>query len=244
MTCVDFVTFCHPPHLEKLHASGVLREMVDSHEHDFHRIYIVHQRCRGLPYKMIMDVPHLVLETEDYYPEIFERYNIQWPDLVADEWTHGHNAPHFWENHVQNHLVGFEASRSPYIVFSDCDCLIWSQDPPSWIERGIEILEEDERVLIVSPGDGGGELRLTQNVSQQLFLCDRLRFSAGVNLGLPWNGEFDAPGGPMQEYYWMLEGRIGRYMTANGLYRAVLPDSWARYWHYSDWQPTGWVESR
>ncbi|HUW08952.1 MAG TPA: hypothetical protein VM537_04440, partial [Anaerolineae bacterium] len=76
--------------------------------------------------------------------------------------------------------------------------------------------------------------RLTRNVSQQLFLCRAKEFKSQVNLDVPWNGEFDAPGGPLQEWYAMLEGRMGRYMETSGQWRAILPDAW-RYWHDSYW---------
>jgi hypothetical protein len=52
-----------------------------------------------------------------------------------------------------------------------------------------------------------------------------------VDFNIPWNWEVLAPGGPMQEYYYMLEGRIWRYLHKNQLWRCILPDEIARYWH-------------
>jgi hypothetical protein len=74
-----------------------------------------------------------------------------------------------------------------------------------------------------------GGVRLTQNVSQQMFLCNRAKL-VGIDFDVPWNWEFTAPGGPMQEYYYMLEGRMWRYMHHNNMWRAILPKKW-RYWH-------------
>jgi hypothetical protein len=147
-----------------------------------------------------------------------------------------------------NHLIVLNEATSDYIVFSDCDCLIKHSDPErSWVEEAIDILAHHPEVYIVGPGDGGhmheakledGRARLTQNVSQQLFVTERERF-AQTEFDIPWNWEHLAPGAPMQEYYWMLEGRIWRHLDKHNLWRAILPDKW-RYWHYSIWEPEAW----
>ena len=235
MPTVAFATHCHPPHLERLHKEGVLLDILKSHAHPFNEIIIVHQRCRGIPYRPIAEVEHRVIESEDYYPQIFAEYGIKWTDPVADKWTHGQGAAHFWEAHVLNHLIELKETTCDYIVFSDCDCLIIeSPETPSWVEYGISILEERPTVFCVSPNDGS-DARYTQNMSQQCFLVNRQRM-LDEPLNLEWNGKFDAPGGPMQEYYFMLEGRIGRLLTTKGYYRYVLRKEY-RYWHYGDWQP-------
>lgn len=232
---VSFATHCHPPHLPKLHKEGVLLDILKSHAYPFSEVLVVHQNCRGLPYRAITEVEHRIIESEDYYPQIFSEYGIQWPDPVLDELTHGPGAAHFWEAHTQNHLIELKEAAGDYIVFADCDTKIIHSDPRrSWVGVGIEVLKRRKDVFCVSPSDGGGE-RLTQIMSQQLFLVDVERMRRGP-LGLPWNGKFDAPGGPMQEGYGMLEGRICRLMVAQGTYRYVLPDSW-RYWHSNPWTP-------
>jgi hypothetical protein len=105
-------------------------------------------------------------------------------------------------------------------------------------------------VLIVGPSDGGsmaeafldgGRARLTQNVSQQLFIAERERLRK-IDFNVPWHWEKIAPGGPFQEYYFLMEGRIWRFLDREGLWRAVLPDRW-RYWHHNPWEPRGWVEA-
>jgi hypothetical protein len=236
MPTVTFATHCHAPHLERLHKPGVLKKIVDSHKYPFDEVLVVHQRCRGLDYRVIDDVPHYILESEEYYPQIFDEYGIEWPDPVLDELTHGPGAAHFWENHCLNHLIELKECRTDYIVFSDCDCLIIdSPRRQSWVSYGIRVLEQNRQVFCVSPSDGGDE-RMTQTMSQQCFLVETARMRNGP-LNLRWNGKFDAPGGPFQEYYGLLEGRIGRLLTTYGLWRFVLGARF-RYWHYNPWEPT------
>lgn len=238
MSKVDFITFCHAPHLERLHAPGVLDEMVQSHRYPFDNIHIIHQRCGVMPYRTIDDVDRPVhIHSSEDYPDILSAFNIKESE-IADDLTHGPNAPHYWKWHVINHLIGLVVTRAEYVVFSDCDCLMVRNEPATWILEGIDYLEANRRALVVSPSDGAGE-RDTQNMSQQLFLCEVARFR-GLNFDLPWNGKFDAPGGPMQEYYFMLEGRIGRIMTTYRYHRHVLSEK-HRYWHFNPWAPASWL---
>jgi len=237
---VSFITFCHPPHLERLHKEGVLLDILMSHAHPFNEIIIVHQRCQGIPYRPIAEVPGVqVVESEywqgngDYAP-ILEKYGIEPADPVMDDLTHGREGPHYWRWHCINHLIGLTMASCKYIVFADCDTKMIKTDARrSWVDAGIDVLEQGRNAFCVSPNDGSDE-RFTQNMSQQLFLVEAERMRKGP-LGLPWNGKFDAPGGPMQEYYGMLEGRIGRLLTTRGWYRYVLPAAY-RYWHYNPWE--------
>lgn len=246
---VDFITFCHWRDWERLYAPDELRKRVESHRHEFNRIIVVHQRLWDVfqerqftPNAADFTLPYpMTFVYSEQFPFILTDYNIAEDQPKADEMTHGPSAPHYWKWHVINHLIGLTVSDADYIVFSDCDCRIKeSANDLSWVSAGITVLQKHSDVLMVSPSDGGdmaerrlptnaGIVRLTQNVSQQLFLCDRRRFRT-VNFDIPWDWEFTAPGGPFQEYYYMLEGRIWRYMHHGGLYRGILPDKW-RYWH-------------
>ncbi|MGH7274642.1 MAG: glycosyltransferase family A protein [Nitrospiria bacterium] len=251
MTTVCFSTFCHPPHLSKLHAPGVLDEIIASHQFSFDEAIVVHQRCLGLSYRPFNDPAIRIVESEDYYPQIYDRFRIDLNNPISARDCHGPGAAHWWAWHTLNHLIVLEEARSDYIVFSDCDTLIINSDPAkSWIQEAIEILETYPEVHIVSPGEGGSmaeaklpddQARLTRNVSQQLFITECKRFKQ-TDFDIPWNWEFLAPGGPMAEYYHMLEGRIWRYLHKHQLWRAILPDKW-RYWHYNPWEPKGWLES-
>jgi len=249
---VAFCTHCHEPHLHKLHAPGVLEEMVGSHRYPFDEIIVVHQRCRGVQYRpfdyLDLGVLPRVVESESH-PDILTDFDIS-EDPKADDLTHGPTALHYWKWHVINHLIHLRVAESEYIVFSDCDCIIKETLEKSWVEEGIEILESYPEVLLVAPGEGGPDAeggvlpngaRLTRGVSQQLFMVDKWRFT-DIDFDIPWDWEFLAPYGPMQEFYYMLEGRIWRYLERENLWRAVLPDKW-RYWHYSIYEPQGWVEA-
>lgn len=245
---VDLITFCHPKHIHKLHAEDFLRNMVASHKHLFDSIIVVHQRCQDIEYTPF-DFPARIVESENY-PDIWQEFGFtnERRNKQADAFTHGPDAPHYWRWHVLNHLIGLKESEADYIVFSDCDCDIKESPNLSWIEIGMQILQNFPDVLIVSPGDGGEMaekhislvdnvddfgrvvVRLTQNVSQQMFLCERRRFLE-MDFDLPWDWEYIAPGGPFQEYYYLFEGRMWRWMHKHDLWRAILPDSW-RYWHW------------
>lgn len=233
---IDFCTFCCPKDIHKLHDSDMLENIVNSHQTLFNNILVIHQRCQGIEYKPF-NIPTRILESENY-PTILEDFNIEPDNSHADELTHGPTGPHYWKWHVINHLIGLKESDSDYIVFSDCDCSIVESAEQSWVAKGIDLLKQYPNILIVSPGDGGyiaedsiGDVRLTKNVSQQIFLCRTNQFKNSVNFDLAWNKKLDAVGGPFQEYYYMLEGRIWRYLRAQDMWRAVLPDVW-RYWHY------------
>lgn len=243
MAIVDYITFCHHRDYEKLHSPGVLLDHINSHNYEFNKKVVIHQRLRGYDYEPFnIDVE--IIESEDY-PNILSEFNIPEEDTQADEFTHGPSAPHYWKWHVINHLIGLKVSQSDYIVFSDGDCKMVQQASEfSWIQVGINLLKNNQDYLIISPSDGGnmeekgfdtaiGRIRLTQNVSQQLFLCrgsNQENPFKDIDFNVSWNWETLAPGGPMQEYYYMLEGRIWRYMHKNNFWRAILPASF-RYWH-------------
>lgn len=233
---VDLITFCCHKDIHKLHAPGALETIVMSHRHRFDNVIVVHQRCQGIEYRPF-DYPARIVESENHL-EILSEFGLPEVDELADHYTHGPQAAHYWKWHVINHLIGLKESRADYVVFADCDCwIIDSQPQRSWIAEGIDILERYHDILLVSPSDGGSmfekripEARLTQNNSQQLFLCSRARL-ASIDWAVPWDWEYTAPGGPMQEYYYMAEGRIWRYMHKHDLWRAILPTTW-RYWHH------------
>lgn len=234
---VDFITFCYFRDAERVHAAGVLHDIVATHRFPFETVRVVHQRCAGMVLPEF-DIPTVASFSEDH-PQILTEFGVPESDPVADEWTHGPNASHYWKWHTINHLIGLKVSQADYIVFSDNDCDMKHNDDPGWVEVGIRVLERYDKVLVVSPSDGGhiadggrlpGGVRLTQNNSQQLFLCNRERM-LGVDYNIPWNWEVLAPWEPFQEYYYMMEGRIWRFMHHRGLYRAILPEKW-RYWHY------------
>jgi hypothetical protein len=238
MASVDFATFCYYGDTERVYGKGALRALVGSHGYAFDNVIVVRQRCRDAlhhPLATLQDV--IEVDSEDH-PDILTEFGIPEHDGKADHYTHGPTAPHYWKWHVLNHLAGLKVSQADYIVFSDNDCRMIRNAKPGWVEVGVKLLQRNRDVLVVSPSDGGkiadvgmlpGGVRLTRNNSQQLFLCERERLKK-ADFAIPWDWEFLAPWEPFQEYYYMLEGRIWRYMHHNNLCRALLPEKW-RYWH-------------
>jgi len=245
---VDFATFVYWKDVQKLHALDVLKNKVNEHGYPFHQIHLVHQNCIDNQIRPITEITVNIIKTENN-PNILSEFRIPADDPDAAKWTHAPNHPHWWKNHVINHLNVLKESVADYIVFTDSDVSIIANGPPSWIEYGINCLRKYQNVLIISPDDGGPEChkrvpegRMVQTVSQQIFLCERARLSA-IDFHVPFEAsalEEDpkkrksnklAPYGPFQEFYFMLEGRMWRYMDKFGLYRLMLKNPPYRYWH-------------
>ena len=228
---VDFATYCCPKDWQKLHANFV--NHLESHNYDFHEIHIVNQRIPNNVSPTQFDeyrVNNHFIKTIDYHT-ILTINGINSKNEDAEKYTHGWGHSHYWKHHCVNHLIALNESTADYIVLSDADCHMSDSQGnltknTNWIKQGIEILKNDVNVLIVSPSDGS-KAHSTQTMSQQLFLCERERL-LNIDFDLPFEGFKE--GGPMQEYYFMLEGRIGRYMEKNNLFRHMLGAD-CRYWH-------------
>lgn len=246
MPTVTFATHCHSRDLPRLYAPDhtvepemtVLEELIGTHNYPFAEIQIVHQRCGDLPFNPLPGSKVIRIEEKDY-PYILGRFGIPHRDPVLSELTHGWTGPHYYEHHCVNHCAHLLNASSDYILFSDADCRMIAQpEGQSWVTKAIEILRQYPEVLIVAPSDGGHEfnrmlpdgVRLTQTVSQQIFLAERRALLEMDFTHLPWDGQFRAPYGPFQEFYGLFEGHLWRWMDQHGLYRAVLPESF-RYWH-------------
>lgn len=248
---VTLATHCHARDLPRLHAPGALEELIACHNYPFTEILVIHQRCgqtvdfddgwfindTGLKYQLPeVDNINVYNILEEDYPSILTTFGMNPNDTALDEITHGWSWQWYWKHHCVNHLREIMQASSDYIVFNDADCRIINQ-PRSWVERGIEILEAHPQVFVVSPSDGGHEFayrltdgtRLLQMTSQQLFMGRTQQLKVMDFTNLQWDGKF-IEGGPMQEFFGMFEGWLYRYMEANGLYRAILPEEY-RYWH-------------
>ena len=236
---VDFITFCYRGDIDKLYEPGKLDSIIDSHRYPFDNVKIIHQRCNDLT---LNDKRFPVYHSENF-PYILDVFGIA-DNEYADKISHGPTAPHYWKWHTINHLIGATVSYSDYIVFSDSDCRMvepyTERNELDWIAEGITLLEARPDLMIVSPSDGAsihedlitspiGHIRLTRNFSQQLFLVNRQKF-INFEFDIPWEGEYTAPYGPMQEYYVMLEGRMWRHAEKYKMWRAILPHQY-RYWH-------------
>lgn len=216
---IDFATYCCHKDVDKLIKD--FDEHLGSHNYNFNSVHVIYQRIPVKGFKMGI-ITHYIDESE--YDDILRENGINPHNDEADEYTHGWTGAHYWKHHCVNQLTALKVSHADYIVLSDADCHMVNKT--NWIEKGIDILRNNPDILVVSPSDGSDESK-TQNMSQQLFLCERQRLAL-IDFDLPFEGFRD--GGPMQEYYFMLEGRIGRYMEKNGLYRHILPINY-RYWH-------------
>lgn len=231
MPTVDFVTFCCPKDVHKLHAPGWLDRAVQSHAHDFRKVYVLHQHLPSVQAEPLPSYATIV----DVDDEIVGRH-VKLPDEAAEQYTGPANRAHYWRNHIMNHLTGMEVSEADYILFQDADITYLSEHGP-WIPEAISVLEAKPECLMVTPHWGGADGIVSEDVrawyvntvSQQIFLIRRDRMKA-VDLNVPWNWEKLAPFGPMQEFYYMLEGRLWRYMDRERLVRGVLKHH--RYWHH------------
>lgn len=241
MNTVTLATHCHSRDLPRLHAPGELEKLIDSHGYAFDEILVTHQRCGNLPYALPQgrDIRVLTVEAEDY-PPVLGAFGIDHEDPDLIRISHGWDWQWYFAHHCVNHCKEILEATSDYIVFCDADCRIVEQpDGRSWIEEAIYILDSYPEVFMVCPSDGGSEVekrlpngaRLVRTTSQQLFIASRRELQQMNFSNLRWNGEFDAPGGPMAEWYGMMEGHLGRWMKAHGWYRAFLPNTY-RYWHY------------
>lgn len=240
MPTVTLATHCHSRDLPRLHAPGVLEELISCHAYLFDEILVAHQRTGNLSYALPDDKRIKILNIrEEDYESILGGFAIPHKEPRYSEITHGWTGPHYYEHHCVNHLKEILSSTCDYILFTDADCRIVNQpEGQSWVSKAIEILENHLEVLIVAPSDGGHEFdrkledgtRLTLTVSQQIFIGKRKQLLMMDFTNLQWDGKFDAPYGPFPEFYVLFEGWLWRWMRAHGMYRAVLPESF-RYNH-------------
>jgi len=215
---VDFFTFCCPKDKDKL--MPVLYDHVKSHGYDFDFVNVIFQRT-----DVIWGDYNSYHIAKDDYDDILLNNGISPNNEEAEEYTHGWGAAHYYKHHLVNHLKALNENTADYIVFSDSDCYMITNT--NWVEKGIQLLKDNPKYLVISPSDGTKVAHETNIMSQQLFLCERQRM-LDIDFDLPFTGFWD--GSPMQEYHFMLEGRIGRYMYKNGLKRFMLGDD-NRYFH-------------
>ena len=231
---VDFVTFCYPGDYRQLHHPGWLDKVVKGHSFPFTNVYVLHQGMNGIDYPPLPDYVKIVPVDET----VIEKY-IKLPDEDAEKFTGPPNRAHYYLKHVRNHAMGLEVSQADYILFQDADVFLKEDESDmtrSWITIGMEILQTNPDVLVVCPHWGGADCIVSQHpwgwkcnrYSQQIFLCERQRLK-NMDWEAPWDWEHLPEGGPLQEYWGMLEGRMDRYARMHGLYRAAVNSH--RYWH-------------
>lgn len=239
MPIVDFATFCHKGDIHRLHKPGQLELQVKSNGYKFNKVFIVYQgfSTSNRPLSPFYDEwvdesqIHLIWVDKDVIDNLLTDYGI---DIYKSQYSSEIDKAHVWKYHVVNHLTAAyyseQLSKSDYIVFADSDCWIVRQSD-SWVKKGVEILSQNPDVFIVSPNDGEPE-RKTQTISQQMFLVKTKEFRS-ANFNQPgWDGNPHVSGGPLPEYWAMLEGRIALYCKYTNRYRYVLGSEY-RYWHFN-----------
>lgn len=232
---VDFATFCHAGDTHRLHASGQLKRQVQSNGYPFNQVIIINQLCK---FRFIEPIGY---DVQNYkIADIDLALNMAGIDLTKQQYASADKA-HQWKFHVVNHLAAIGQTSADFIVFADNDCWMVRQPPgQSWIEQGIELLYRPD-CFIVSPNDGEPE-RKAQRMSQQMFMT-RVNKFRNADFNQPgWDGNVNVPGGPMPEYWAMLEGRMELYCRAVGMYRYVLGPEY-RYWHHNRLRADGHFET-
>ncbi len=244
---VDFATFCHSGDAHRLHAPGQLKRQVESNGHAFNKVILIHQMHNPIdtgypflaPEEWKFDAVNYVIDDLNY---VLKAFDID----IEGQYTSTTDKAHHWKVHVVNHLKAVSKSDSDFIVFADNDC--WMVEQPwaskiiglSWIDKGIDLLNTDPSNFIVSPNDGEPERR-TNRFSQQMFMA-RTREFREFNFNQPgWNGDTNIPGGPMPEYWGMLEGRMELGCRVTGQHRYVLGPEY-RYWHHNRLNENGLFE--
>jgi hypothetical protein len=234
---VDFATFCHKGDAHRLHAPGQLRRQVLSNGKIFRQVIIVYQNCNFQNTEL---AGYHIMKYKIADIDLFlAQKGI---DLNKPQYASTTDKAHYWKNHVVNHLVAVEQTNADYIVFADNDCWMVKQpDSHSWIDVGLRILTNDPGVFIVSPNDGEPE-RKTRRMSQQMFMA-RVNEFRQADFNQPgWDGDVNIPGGPMPEYWAMLEGRMELYCRQTGQCRYVLGPEY-RYWHFNRLNEQGLFET-
>jgi hypothetical protein len=238
---VDFATFCHAGDAHRLHKLGQLKKQVESNNYQFNKVYVIHQRCDPFDYKFplfwdFLNMPVEVIVIRDF-DEILKTFAIN----LTGQYTSATDKAHHWKVHTVNHLAAIQRTDADYIVFADNDC--WMVRQPtgqSWIDRGIELLRRHD-CFIVSPNDGEPE-RKTQRMSQQMFMTRVNKFRHADFNQPGWDGNVHVQGGPMPEYWAMLEGRMELYCRMAGMWRYVLGPEY-RYWHFNRLTADGHFET-
>jgi len=225
MTSVSFATFCYSGDAEMLHQPGQLEFQINSNDYPFDDIVIVYQNCN--PDDYIVDYSKKIKKvtiTDKEFDPLLEAFGI---DTNRQQYISDTDKLHTWKNHVVNHLRASAVVAGDYIVFADADCWIKEQRA-SWVKKGIDILENNSSIFIVSPNDGEAE-RTTRTMSQQMFLVRKTDWLSADFNQPGWHG--DVRKHPeMPEYHGMIEGRIHHYCKHINKWRYVLGPDY-RYWH-------------
>lgn len=230
---VDFATFCYSGDAHRLHAPGQLKKQVESNGYPFNEVIVIYQQCNPFDYPRFDDIGYtlkfnIIVDIDDTLKD----FGI---DINKSQYHSPTDSHHTWKPHVVNHIAGIKATEADYIVFADNDCWIVNQ-PDSWVEKAINILQLDPDIFIVSPNDGEPE-RITQRMSQQMF-CVKVEDFRQADFNQPGYSGNPADYPEMPEYHGMLEGRMSYYCRSVNRWRYVLGPEY-RYFHHNRLTPEG-----
>ncbi len=238
MATVDFATFCHKGDVHRLHSPGQLMKQINSNNCKFDDVIIVYQNMlldSWGPFRIMRGIKEVAVTDIDYE---LSNFGI---DIKKQQYISPIDKAHTWKNHSVNHIVAIQNTNANYIVFADNDCwMVRQPEGKSWVEYGIELLQSNRDIFIVSPNDGEPE-RKTLRMSQQMFLVKVDEFR---------NANFNQPGytgnpndyDTMPEYHAMNEGRMEYHCRESGKFRYVLGPEF-RYWHFNKLNKEGHFET-
>lgn len=237
MPSIDFATFCYKGDAHRLHAPGQLKKQVESNNYGFHRVFAIHQLYNPAEFSnpYFNDCPFSVsiYQIQDL-DTMLSSFGV---DINKPQYVSPTDKAHSWKYHVANHAAAIMHTTADYIVFADSDCWMIRQPAgQSWVQRGLEILQSQPDVFIVSPNDGEPE-RKTQVISQQMFMT-RVDDFRHANFNQPgWDGDVTKMS-EMPEYAAMLEGRIHFWCKYTNRFRYVLGPEY-RYIHHNRFNADG-----
>jgi len=235
---VSFATFCYSGDAHRLHKLGQLKKQVLSNNFSFNEVIVIHQKCNPQDYEnpnfedCSFNIKNYIIGDLD---DILNSFDIDLEGQYKSD-TDNH---HWWKPHVVNHLAAITKTYADYIVFADNDC--WMIQNDNWIEHAIGMFQKHPSVFIISPNDGEPE-RFTRRFSQQMFMVKSEDFRNADFNQPDWDGNVNIPGGPMPEYFSMLEGRMQIYADSIDKLRYVCP-SRMRYWHHNKIKEDGHFET-
>ncbi len=250
---VDFATFCYWGDAHKLHLPGQFKKQVESNNYHFNNAMVVYQLCDPDDWdyylSLAVSLEYMTSRSCHQIEDIDHELSSFGIDIDKPQYISPVDKAHTWKNHVVNHIVAIQNTNADYIVFADNDCwMVRQPKSKSWVEYGIELLQFNRDIFIVSPNDGEPE-RKTLRMSQQMFLVKVDEFR---------NANFNQPGytgdpndyDTMPEYHAMLEGRMEYHCRESGQFRYVLGPEF-RYFHHNvsdenghfdtDYEKLGWL---
>ena len=155
--------------------------------------------CNKLKKMGVIDDVYEIDYSKTYRRSIYKKH-LNCPSLKT---THNYKG-----YPVLGSMFSMDMAKGEYFLHYDSDMLLYQREGFSWIEKGIEILEENPEVLWVRPQAGpqgrrknyyldqckarkmpAGYYRLNDSFASRCFLVHKKRFESILPLGLIWWSE-------------------------------------------------------